>query len=104
MEIEFTEEGLEAARTASVEHIEGRGNEYHADWSPSVGPGSKTYDPIYQSNRPNRGTLRANRNSGIYLILDGEANRAYVGLTNNFADRFFNGNPRHPRGLSLIHI
>ncbi len=98
MQIEFTEEGLEAARAASIEHIEGRGNEYVTDWSPSVDPVIRTYEAVYRSNRPNEETLRGNRRSGIYLILDRDANRAYVGLTNNFSDRFFNGNPRHPRG------
>lgn len=98
MDIEFTKEGLEAARTASTQHIEGRGNEYVAAWSPLDGPGTRTYDAVYRSNQPNRRTLGGNRRSGIYLILDRDANSAYVGLTNNFSDRFFNGNPRHPRG------
>jgi hypothetical protein len=97
VDIEFTEEGLEAATTASIQHIEGRGNKYVADWSPLDGPGTITFDAVYRSNQPNRETLRANRRSGIYLILDRDANRAYVGLTNNFNDRFFNGNPTHPR-------
>tara|TARA_B100001250_G_C19801048_1_gene791069 strand:+ start:1351 stop:2697 length:1347 start_codon:yes stop_codon:yes gene_type:complete len=98
VDIVFTEEGLEAATAASNDHIEGRGNEYVADWSPSVDPGTRTYDAVYRSNQPNTRTLRGNRDSGIYLILDRDTNRAYVGLTNNFGDRFFNGKPTHPRG------
>lgn len=98
MDIEFTEEGLEAAKTASIGHIAERGNEYVADWSPLDGPCTLTSDAVYRGNQPNGGTLRANRSSGIYLILERKTNRAYVGLTNNFSDRFFNGNPLHPRG------
>jgi len=98
VDIEFTEEGLETARTASIRHIEERGNEYVEAWSISVDSGTRTYDAVYRSNQPNRRTLEANRHSGIYLILDRDTNRAYVGLTNNFSDRFFNGKPTHPRG------
>ena len=98
MEIQFTEEGLGAARNASIGHIERCGNEYVEDWSISVGPGTRAYDAVYRSNQPDRRILRGNRRSGIYLILDRDANSAYVGLTSNFSDRFFNGNPTHPRG------
>lgn len=98
MDIEFTEERLRAATTATIEHIEERGNEYVADWAPLDGPRTITFDAVYRSDEPDSEVLRNNRNSGIYLILERDANRAYVGLAKNFGNRFFNGNPNHPVG------
>jgi len=98
VDFEITRDEIEMATTASIQHIEERGKEYVADWAPLDGPFSKSFDAVYQSNKPNGGTLGANRNSGIYLILENGTRQAYVGLAKNFSDRFFNGNPSHPRG------
>lgn len=87
--IPLTTEGLELAMTQSRNHHTKRDVIYNPDNFPFDNPRPLFVTPVDLDE------LKRDKRSGIYIILENDRLRAYVGMTANFAYRFYHGKPDH---------